>query len=240
MQYNDSPHLLTPSDAVAARAASAKVTDFGMAQRMQSGVSHASNVKHGTPLYVAPEVHRDGRLHRSSDVYAFGVIMWELMTGRPIHMDQLQCAPHLHRFSVVARLPCVPLSHRATVESLLAFHTLRHVLRTLVPVCMQAPFACCACVFQHSSQGEVPDSAVFVRGPRWLGVPQSQISCAAAGPALPQLSVRTRAGFRPGPGLRAGAVAMQVGSLLRHSCTATHRAHCLIACTCFALRFQVP
>jgi serine/threonine protein kinase len=66
VQFKESGNLSAVTDAVAARAVTAKVTDFGLAQRMQSGVSHASNVKQGTPLYVAPEVHRDGRLHRAT------------------------------------------------------------------------------------------------------------------------------------------------------------------------------
>jgi CHASE2 domain-containing sensor protein/tRNA A-37 threonylcarbamoyl transferase component Bud32 len=37
----------------------------------------------GTPLYVAPEVIRDARAGRASDLYSFGVIAYEMLAGRP-------------------------------------------------------------------------------------------------------------------------------------------------------------
>ena len=43
--------------------------------------SHVSGVRHGTPLYIAPEILANGKAQKAADVYSFGVILWELYHG---------------------------------------------------------------------------------------------------------------------------------------------------------------
>ena len=49
-----------------------------MTQRDQT---HVSGVPRGTPMYIAPELLRTGQTSKASDVYAYGVLLWELYHG---------------------------------------------------------------------------------------------------------------------------------------------------------------
>lgn len=61
----------------------AKLSDFGLAKLGPVGdKSHVSSRVMGTYGYCAPEYQRTGQLTVKSDIYSFGVVLLELITGR--------------------------------------------------------------------------------------------------------------------------------------------------------------
>ncbi|KAF7086944.1 hypothetical protein CFC21_090185 [Triticum aestivum] len=59
-----------------------KISDFGLTRLLPSGVAHISTRVAGTRGYLAPEYAIRGQVTRKLDVYSFGVLLIEIVSGR--------------------------------------------------------------------------------------------------------------------------------------------------------------
>ncbi|MFJ2863866.1 protein kinase [Kitasatospora sp. NPDC087314] len=72
-----------PANVMIQSSGAVKVVDFGIARigTADDGIT-STNVIVGTPAYMAPERFDSGGLDARSDLYAFGCLLYELLTGR--------------------------------------------------------------------------------------------------------------------------------------------------------------
>ena len=73
---------LKPSNIIVTSEGVAKVMDFGIAHQAKATVARMTQSRAwGTPAYMAPE-QETGSVSREADLYALGVLVYEMMTGR--------------------------------------------------------------------------------------------------------------------------------------------------------------
>src|SRR5690242_14524370 len=115
-----------PENVLLGQAQSVKVADFGLA-RLLSDVSHTkSGLLIGTAAYLAPEQVAGGRADFRTDVYATGIMLFELLTGcQPFTGDTPLTVAHRHVNEVVPPPSSLVPGLPPALDSLVALATSR-------------------------------------------------------------------------------------------------------------------
>ncbi len=102
---------ITPSNLFLTDEGVLKLLDFGVSrtQERQEHESVAAPVVVGTPEYISPEQAAGGRADRRSDIYALGVVLYEMLTGRVPHQLGEEGAPTLPAL-LTAKISVAPVA----------------------------------------------------------------------------------------------------------------------------------
>lgn len=141
---------LSPQNVMVGYGGEVKLIDFGTARGENRKCQTVSGVVFAKPGYVAPEVANQNQPGPRADLYALGIMLWELVVGRRFLTGDP--AEHLAAVAAGERNPppiCttmnVPLALDTVIARMTAYHlsdryaTAREALADLVRVLSQAP-----------------------------------------------------------------------------------------------------
>lgn len=111
-----------PANVLIAPGGQVKITDFGLAKLLGGGGDQSTATVVGTPTYMAPEQARGRSITPASDVYSIGVVLFEMLAGRPPFGggSPVEVALRHLQDPIPALPPTTPRALRAIVERALA------------------------------------------------------------------------------------------------------------------------
>jgi len=95
---------IKPHNVMVLKNGSVKVTDFGIARVMSEGNTLTKEAL-GSVHYISPEQAKGGRVDNRSDIYSLGVVLYEMMSGRPPYDGESPVAVAIKHINGGAPLP---------------------------------------------------------------------------------------------------------------------------------------
>ncbi len=95
---------IKPHNVMVLKNGSVKVADFGIA-RVMSKSNTLTKEALGSVHYISPEQAKGGRVDSRSDIYSLGVVMYEMMTGRPPYDGESPVAVAIQHINGNAEMP---------------------------------------------------------------------------------------------------------------------------------------
>jgi len=166
---------LKPENVMVDPAGNVKVMDFGIALSLAVPSSHTGNIV-GTPAYMAPEQAEGRRVDARADIYALGLLLYEMLTNHPAFSGDTPVAIALKQ---IREQPTPPRQLEPAVPA----HVERAILRCLekdpaarfqtvaeLESALQEPGAPATGVAQRSPAAEKFKALVASRPLTWIWV----------------------------------------------------------------------
>jgi polar amino acid transport system substrate-binding protein len=150
------------------------IADFGLAKPTEGKIELTNTMMTGTAAYMAPEIARYGKSTRRADIYALGVILFEMLTGHlPYQGDTPynllsahihQPIPKLHDFR-----PDLPEAMQSVIDKAIAkepedrYATAKE-MATAFKTVMNAPRN------ESVADGKPPRRLTFRLSPLWMAI----------------------------------------------------------------------
>ena len=95
---------IKPHNIIILKDGSVKVADFGIA-RVSSAQSTLTREALGSVHYISPEQAKGGKIDYRSDLYSLGVVMYEMLTGRPPYDGETPVSVAIQHINAQATMP---------------------------------------------------------------------------------------------------------------------------------------
>ena len=113
---------LKPENVMVRTDGSLAIADLGIAADLGKGDNvDADDIVFGTPTYMSPEQARGLPLSKPSDIYSLGVMLYEMLVGKPpFSAPNVRALMHQHTTAPVPRLPVELTVYQPLIDSMLA------------------------------------------------------------------------------------------------------------------------